>query len=50
MQSRPPVFSGRARRRQRIFNGILLAAILAAILLAGRYVIGPALFWLAEQI
>tara|TARA_Y100000310_G_scaffold67277_1_gene62595 strand:+ start:31924 stop:32082 length:159 start_codon:yes stop_codon:yes gene_type:complete len=44
-----PVYIRRARRRQRYLEWLLLAIIVVVIIVAGRFVFGPFISWIAEQ-
>jgi hypothetical protein len=50
MNPHTPVYMRQARRRQRYIEWCILAVIVIIIAIAGRYVIGPFVYWIAEII
>ena len=50
MRRHVPVYMRRSRNRHKYMEWILLAVIVLVLAIAGRYVIGPFVVWIAEII
>ena len=50
MKKNIPVYMQRARRSHKYMEWAMLAVIVIIIAIAGRYVLGPFIFWIAEMV